>query len=55
MSKQLHIWLFIFLGTLLTSTTLLAQGVIIMTTSKSVGETILLKVVANGNVSIEGF
>ena len=54
MSKHLRIWLFAILGTLLASTTLLAQGVITMTTSKSVGETILLKVVANGNVSIEG-
>ena len=54
MSKHLRIWLFAILGTLLASTTLLAQGVITMTTSKRVGETILLKVVANGNVSIEG-
>ena len=54
MSKHLRIWLFAILGTLLASTTLLAQGVITMTTSKRVGETILLKVVANDNVSIEG-
>ena len=54
MGKHLRIWLFAILGTLLASTTLLAQGVITMTTSKRVGETILLKVVANGNVSIEG-
>ncbi len=54
MSKHLRIWLFALLATLLASNTLLAQGVITMTTSKAVGETILLRVVANGNVSIEG-
>ena len=54
MCKHLRIWLFALLATLLASNTLLAQGVITMTTSKAVGETILLRVVANGNVSIEG-
>ena len=54
MSKQLRIWLFVLLGTLLTSTSLLAEGVITMTTSKAVGETIVLVIGANGNVTIEG-
>ncbi|WP_244869680.1 InlB B-repeat-containing protein [Porphyromonas uenonis] len=54
MSKQLRIWLFVLLGTLLTSTTLLAQGVITMTTSRKVGETIELMIMANGSVSISG-
>ena len=54
MSKHLRIWLFALLATLLTSSTLLAEGIITMTTSKAIGETILLRVVANGNVSIEG-
>ena len=54
MSKQLRIWLFVLLSTLLTSTTLLAEGVITMTTSKAVGETIKLKIEANGDVSITG-
>ena len=54
MSKQLRIWLFVLLGTLLTSTTLLAEGVITMTTSKKVGETIQLTITANGDVSISG-
>ena len=54
MCKQLRIWFFVLLGTLLTSSTLLAEGLITMTTSRTVGETILLRVVANGNVSIEG-
>ena len=54
MSKQLRIWLFAILGTLLASTTLLAQGVITMTTSMAVGEEIYLGIKANGNVSIEG-
>ena len=54
MSKQLRTWLFVLLSTLLTSTSLLAEGVITMTTSKSVGETILLKIEANGNITIEG-
>ena len=54
MSKQLRIWLFVLLGTLLASTTLLARGVITMTTSKSVGETIGLQIEAYGSVSITG-
>ena len=54
MSKQLRIWLFVLLGTLLTSTTLLAEGIITMTTSKAAGETIVLAIGANGNVTIEG-
>ena len=54
MSKQLRIWLFVLLGTLLTSTSLLAEGVITMTTSKAVGEKISLVIEANGNVTIEG-
>ena len=54
MSKQLRIWLFVLLGTLLASSSLLAEGVITMTTSKAVGETILLKVNANGDFSING-
>ena len=54
MSKQLRIWLFVLIGTLLTSTSLLAEGVITMTTSKAVGEEIELIIKANGNVTIEG-
>ena len=54
MSKQLRIWLFVLLGTLLTSSTLLAEGIITMTTSKAVGEEIQLIIKANGNVTIEG-
>ena len=54
MSKQLRIWLFVLLGTLLASSSLLAEGVITMTTSKAVGETIKLKVEASSNVTIEG-
>ena len=54
MSKQLRIWLFVLLGTLLTSSSLLAQGIITMTTSKRVGEEIQLIIKANGNVTIEG-
>ena len=54
MSKHLRIWLFALLGTLLTSTTLLAQGVITMTTSRAIGEEIVLRIKANGNVTIEG-
>ena len=54
MSKHLRIWLFVILGTLLTSTSLLAQGVITMTTSRAVGEEIGLSIKANGNVTIEG-
>ena len=54
MYKRLRIWLFVLLGTLLASSTLLAEGVITMTTSKAVGETISLGIEANGNVTIEG-
>ena len=54
MSKQLRIWLFALLGTLLTSTSLPAEGVITMTTTKAVGEKIILEIWANGNVTIEG-
>ena len=54
MSKRLRIWLFVLLGTLLTSSSLLAEGVITMTTSQWVGETIKLKIEASGNVTIEG-
>ncbi len=54
MSKQLRIWLFVLLSTLLTSTSLLAEGVISMTTTKAVGEKIGLIIEANGNVTIEG-
>ncbi len=54
MCKQLRIWLFVLLGTLLASSPLLAEGVITMTTSKAVGETIWLSIEANGNVTIEG-
>ena len=54
MSKQLRIWLFVLLGTLLTSTSLLAEGVITMTTSNAVGEKISMIIKANGYASIEG-
>ena len=54
MSKHLRIWLFVILGTLLATTSLLAQGVITMTTSRAVGEEIGLSIKANGNVAIEG-
>ena len=54
MNKQLRIWLFALLGTLLATSSLLAEGVITMTTSKAVGETITLTIQANGNVTIEG-
>ena len=54
MSKQLRIWLFVLLGTLLTSTSLLAEGVITMTTSRKVGEKITLDIKANGSVTIDG-
>ena len=54
MNKQLRIWLFALLGTLLTSTALLAEGVITMTTSKRVGDRIELYIRANGPVSIDG-
>ncbi|WP_418800045.1 leucine-rich repeat domain-containing protein [Porphyromonas sp.] len=54
MSKQLRIWLFVPLGTLLTSTSLLAEGVITMTTSSGYGTAIFLGIKANGPVSIDG-
>ena len=54
MSKHLRIWLFVLLGTLLTSTTLPAEGVITMTTAKRIGETIELGISAKGDISIEG-
>ena len=54
MSKHLRIWLFVLLGTLLASSSLLAEGVITMTTSKAVGETICLNIKANGDVTIDG-
>ena len=54
MSKQLRIWLFALLGTLLTSTSLLAQNVITMTTGFPVGKTIWLQIEAYGYVSITG-
>ena len=47
MSKQLRIWLFVLLSTLLTSTTLPAEGVITMTTSKKVGEIIWMRLESN--------
>ncbi len=53
MSKQLRFWLFVLLGTLLTSTFLFAEGVITMTTSKAVGERIAFAIKANGGVTIE--
>ena len=54
MNKQLRIWLFALLGTLLASSSLLAEGVITMTTSISIGEEIGLYIEANGYVSISG-
>ena len=54
MSKQLRIWLFALLATLLASSTLLAEGVITMTTSKAVGEEILLGFLAKGDIAIDG-
>ena len=54
MSKQLRIWLFVLLGTLLASSSLLAEGVITMTTSEAVGETIALGIRANGDLTIDG-
>ena len=54
MDKHLRIWLFVLLGTLFTSSTLLAEGIITMTTSERVGEEIQLIIKANGNVTIEG-
>ena len=54
MSKQLRIWLFVLLGSLLISTSLLAEGVITMTTSRPIGEPIGLAIQANGGVTIKG-
>ena len=54
MDKQLRIWLFVLLGTLLTSSALLAEGVITMTTSKAIGEEILLGILAKGDIAIDG-
>ena len=54
MGKQLRIWLFVLLGTLFTSSSLRAEGIITMTTSKRVGEEIQLIIKANDNVTIEG-
>ena len=54
MSKQLRIWLFVLLGSLLASSSLPAEGVITLTTSRAVGEKIGLKIRANGRVTIEG-
>ena len=54
MSKQLRIWLFVLLGTLLASSSLLAEGVITMTTTRVVTERIALGVSAKGNITIEG-
>ena len=54
MCKHLRIWLFVLLGTLFTSSTLLAEGVITMTSSEKVGEEIQLIIKANGNITIEG-
>ena len=54
MNKQLRIWLFALLGTLLATSSLLAEGVITMTTTEGVGETIRLGISAKGNITIEG-
>ena len=54
MSKQLRIWLFVLLGLLLTSTALLAEGVITMTTTQEVGTTIRLGIYSNGRAFIKG-
>ena len=54
MGKHLRIWLFVLLSTLLATTSLLAEGVITMTTSRAVGEEIDLSIKANGNIAIEG-
>ena len=54
MGKQLRIWFFVLLGTLFTSSTLLAEGVITMTTSRTVGGIISLRIDANGDITIEG-
>ena len=53
MSKQLRIWIFALLSTLLATSSLLAEGVITMTTTKAVGEKITLEI-WGGNVTIEG-
>ena len=53
MSKQLRIWIFTLLGTLLATSSLLAEGVITMTTTKAVGEKITLDIWGD-NVTIEG-
>ena len=54
MSKQLRIWLFVLLGTLLVSNSLLAEGVITMTTDEIVGRQIHLGIKAKGEVTIDG-
>ena len=54
MCKHLRIWPFVLLGTLFTSSTLLAEGVITMTTSRTVGGIISLRIDANGDITIEG-
>ena len=54
MCKHLRIWPFVPLGSQLTSTSLLGEGVITMTTTKAIGEEICLGIEANGNVTIEG-
>ena len=54
MGKQLRIWLFVLLGTLFTSSSLLAEGLITMTTSRTVGGIISLRIDANGEITIEG-
>ena len=54
MSKQLRIWLFVLLGSLLVSNSLPAIGVITMTTSKKVGEKISLRIWGNDHLSIRG-
>ena len=54
MCKHLRIWPFVPIGSQLTSTSLLAEGVITMTTTKAIGEEICLGIEANGNVTIEG-
>ena len=54
MNKQLRIWLFALLSTLLASTSLLAKGFITMTTSRASVPFIFLTIRANGSVSIYG-
>ena len=49
MNKQLRIWLFALLGTLLATSSLLAEGVITFTTAKAVGETVMLKMTYTGD------